>query len=193
VLVGRGFLPSAVSTITDLKAQVTKLQGLITHDRPAGPAPPKGADSDPKLAFYEKLSGKKEDVKRKAQQGEKAEAPRGETVPARPEPPPKGSPDARKPEVPSATGKAADSPATPSAVLQFSVQLAALEDRGKAESTIRQLKEKGFDASVQEVQVKGKTYYRVRCGRFRTREEAALYAKKLTDQVGMNGFIARID
>ena len=62
---GRGFLPSAVSTITDLKNQVTRLQGLITHGKPTPPAPPKGADSDPKLAFYEKLSGKKEDVKKK--------------------------------------------------------------------------------------------------------------------------------
>lgn len=193
VLVGRGFLPSAVSTLTDLKAQVTKLQGLVTHGKPAGPAPPKGADSDPKLAFYEKLSGKKEDVKKKAQQEEKAEAPRGDSAQPRQEPPPKGSPDARKPEIQGATVKAVEPPMTPSAALQFTVQLAALEDRGKADSTIRQLKDKGFDASVQEVKVKGKTYYRVRCGKFRTREEAALYAKKLTNQVGMNGFVARID
>jgi cell division septation protein DedD len=186
VLVGRGFLPSAVSTITELKAQVTKLQGLVTHGKPVSPAPHKAAESDPKLAFYEKLSGKKEDVKKKGLPEEKAEPPRAESAHGRPETPPKGSADARKPEAP---GAATTSPAA----LQFTVQLVALEDRGKAESTIQHLKEKGFDAYFYEVKVKGKTYYRVRCGKFRTREDAALQAKKLTDQVGMNGFVTKID
>ena len=85
-------------------------------------------------------------------------------------------------------------PATTSpSALQFTVQLAALEDRGKAESTIQQLKQRGFDAYFHEVKIKGKTYYRVRCGKFRTKEDAALHAKKLTDQVGLNGFVTKID
>jgi cell division septation protein DedD len=92
-----------------------------------------------------------------------------------------------------AAGRTAEPPAASSAELQFTVQLVSLEDRGKAESTIRQLKERGFDAYFYEVKVKGKTYYRVRCGKFGTREDAALHAKKLTDQVGMNGFVAKID
>lgn len=193
VLVGRGFLPSAVSTITDLKAQVTKLQGLVTHGKAANQGPHKAADSDPKLAFYEKLSGKKENVKKKGPQEEKAESPRGESARGRPETSPKGSPDARKAEVQGIAGRAAEAPTTSSAALQFTVQLAALEDRGKAESTIQQLKGRGFDAYFHEVKVKGKTYYRVRCGKFKTREDAALLAKKLTDQVGMNGFVTKID
>ncbi|MEW6665787.1 MAG: SPOR domain-containing protein [Thermodesulfobacteriota bacterium] len=187
VLVGRGFLPSAVSTITDLKAQVTKLQGLVSHGKAVNPAPHKAADSDPKLAFYEKLSGKKEDVKKKGLLEERSDPPRPDGVHARPETLPKGSPEARKPEIQG--GAAVPSPESP----QFTVQLVALEDRGKAESTIRQLREKGFDAYSYEVKVKGKTYYRVRCGKFRTREDAALQAKKLMDQVGMNGFVTKID
>ena len=186
VLVGRGFLPSAVSTITELKAQVTKLQGLVTHGKAASPAPHKGADPDPKLAFYEKLSGKKEDVKKKGPPEEKAEPSRAESAQGSAATLPKGSPDARRPEAPGAA-------ATTPAALQFTVQLAALEDRGKAESTIQQLKGRGFDGYFHEVKIKGKTYYRVRCGRFKTREEAALHAKKLADQVGMNGFVTKID
>lgn len=193
VLVGRGFLPSAVSTITDLKAQVTRLQGLVTHGKSANPPPHKVAESDPKLAFYEKLSGKKEDVKKKGLQEEKPEAPKGEGAHGRPETPLKGSPDARKPETQGAAGRTAEPPTASSAAQPFTVQLVSLEDRGKAESTIRQLKERGFDAYFYEVKVKGKTYYRVRCGKFRTREDAALHAKRLTDQVGMNGFVTKID
>jgi cell division septation protein DedD len=193
VLVGRGFLPSAVSTISDLKAQVTRLQGLVSHGKPANPSSPKAADSDPKLAFYEKLSGKKEDVKKKGQQEEKTESPVREGVRTTPESAQKGSSDPRKHEVQGTAGSAADSPPTSRSGEQFTVQLAALEDRGKAESTVQQLKGRGFDAYFHEVKVKGKMYYRVRCGKFKTREDAALYAKKLTDQAGMNGFVTKID
>lgn len=196
VLVGRGFLPSAVSTITELKAQVTRLQGLVTHGKSTNSAPPKGADSDPKLAFHEKLSGKKEDVKKKGPPEERTGPPRGESAQVKPEAPPKGSPDARKPEVQGTAGRAPEASSASTAStgpLQFTVQLAALEDRGKAESAIQQLKGRGFDAYFHEVKVKGKTYYRVRCGKFKTREDAALHAKKLTDQAGMNGFVTKID
>ena len=64
VLVGRGFLPSAVSTISDLKSQISRLQGIVPHGKTSPPDPQK-IEKDPKLAFYEKLSSKKEEVKKK--------------------------------------------------------------------------------------------------------------------------------
>ena len=64
ILVGRGFLPGAVTAISDLKGQISKLQEMIRRDKAEDLAFQKKSDSDTKLAFYEKLSRKKDESKR---------------------------------------------------------------------------------------------------------------------------------
>jgi len=183
VLVGRGFLPSAVSTISDLKAQITRLQSLVTHGKTPNSTPQKGGEADPKLAFYEKLSSKKEEVKKKGSPEGKIVNLKSQPAPARPESASKGVAQVGKEEeVPVVAGD-----------VQFTVQLASLEDRAKAESMIKGLRDKGFDGYFYEVKVKGKTFYRVRCGKFRDREEAGAYARRLADQAGIHGFVSKVD
>lgn len=182
VLVGRGFLPSAVSTISDLKAQVSKLQGLVPHSKTPAPPDPQKIESDPKLAFYEKLSSKKEEVKRNIP----------EEKPARPVTPVKG-PAERKEQTLSAPSTPAEHSASDQGRIVYTVQLASLEDKGKAEGMVGRLKGSGFDAYYNEVKIKGKTFYRIRCGKFKTKEDAGLQAKRLADQVGIHGFVSKFD
>ncbi|MBN1105840.1 MAG: SPOR domain-containing protein [Deltaproteobacteria bacterium] len=183
VLVGRGFLPSAVSTISDLKSQIARLQGLVTHGKKLNSVPQKGGEADPKLAFYEKLSSKKEEVKKKGPPEKKVENPQGQPAPVRPEKVPKGAAQVRKEQ---------EAPVAGSDV-QFTVQLASLEDRAKAESMIKDLRDKGFDGYFYEVRIKGRTFYRVRCGKFKDREGAGAHARRLAEQAGIHGFVSKID
>jgi cell division septation protein DedD len=183
VLVGRGFLPSAGSTISDLKAQIARLQGLVTHGKTQNSTPQEGGEVDPKLAFYEKLSSKKEEVKRKGPLGGKVENPKGQPAPARPESVSRGAAQVRK---------EGDAPVAANG-MKFTVQLASLEDRAKAESMIKDLRDKGFDGYFYEVKVKGRTFYRVRCGIFKDREEAGAHAKRLADHLGIRGFVSKVE
>jgi septal ring-binding cell division protein DamX len=49
------------------------------------------------------------------------------------------------------------------------------------------------DAYLQETAVKGKTYYRVRCGKFVTKEEANAYALKLPKEAGTSWRVVKVD
>jgi cell division septation protein DedD len=171
VLVGRGFLPSAVSTISDLKAQMSKMQGLVPHSKTPAPPETQKIENDPKLAFYEKLSSKKEEVKKKPQEEKPAE---------------------RK-EIPSPSPKPVEKASSDPVGVQYTVQVAALEERTKAEGMVSRLKGSGFDAYFNEVKIKGKTFYRIRCGKFRTKEEAGVQAKRLTERAGIKGFVSKFD
>lgn len=182
VLVGRGFLPSAVST-SDLKAQVSRLQGLVLHSKSPSQDTPR-VESDPKLAFYEKLSSKKEEVKKKVPREEK---------PARPETTPAKAPAERKAETPSTPPKSAEKGPNDTRHNQFTVQLASLEDKAKAEGMVSRLKGSGYDAYYSEVKIKEKIFYRIRCGKFKTREEAGIQAKRLADQAGIHGFVSKVE
>ena len=63
ILVGRGFLSGTVPGLSELKDQINKLQEIITSNRTPVPRPGKTEESDPKLAFYERLSNKKDTAK----------------------------------------------------------------------------------------------------------------------------------
>jgi septal ring-binding cell division protein DamX len=55
----------------------------------------------------------------------------------------------------------------------WSVQVNSYPDAKSAGELLEQLKNKGYSAFVTEAQVNGKTWYRVRVGRFTSREEAS--------------------
>jgi len=68
-----------------------------------------------------------------------------------------------------------------------------VDDKVKAEDMVRKLSERGVNAYLQETVVKGKTYYRVRCGRFVTKEEANGYAQKLPKEAGTKWWVVTIE
>jgi len=186
VFVGRGFLPGADSTLVDLKSQVTRLQDMVAGNKRLEPEPQKRESIDEKLAFYERLESKKDEAKRK-EQGTGA-ARNGTSTASEPSKKenqggsaqPKPAPEVIKTAPPAGQGG-------------YTLQLASLEEKAKAEAMVKDLASRGYDAYYYEVRVKGRTYYRVRSGRFMTKEDAGLYASKLLKEAKIRGFVSKVE
>ena len=71
----------------------------------------------------------------------------------------------------------------------FTLQLASFEDEAKAKKMIEPLITKGYAAYYYQVKVKGKMFFRVRCGKFRSREEAIAFKNSLFDKEKISGFV----
>lgn len=76
---------------------------------------------------------------------------------------------------------------------RYSVQVAALQDKGKTEEMVERLTGLGYRAYYRQTVINGETFYRVRCGPFNTVEEARHYAKRLTAREGFKPFIVYPD
>jgi cell division septation protein DedD len=192
VLVGRGFLPGADNLITDLKNQAARLQEMVTKSKRGDQGFRTKETIDETLAFYEKLDSKKDEAKRKEQDPAlpREGAKQGALEQAKGEPAGKDGAAGVKTAKP---GREGSPTAPPPSKGVYTLQLASFEEKAKAESMVRDFISKGHDAYSYEVWVKGKTYYRVRCGRFMTREEAEAYAAKLHKSLNVRGFVSRFE
>lgn len=193
IMVGRGFLPGSVTTITDLRSQIKKLQEMVSHKESYEPKSMKGDDETPKLAFYEKLENKKNEVKNNQKQDNQSDT--GKDISSPPE-----EIEMKERSDTEDIEKKVDAIGLPEQKMEFlipesgyTVQVASIGDMVKAEEMIKGLREKGYDAYYYEVKVDGKYYYRIRCGRFSTRNEADIYAQKLEKELNMKGFVSKID
>ena len=213
ILVGRGFLPGTVTALSQLKAQIETLQAMVSRNKSHDLSSPKKPEPDPQLAFYEKLSSKKDEAKKEwAPKGsaggpkKKANRRKGNTRQGlQKEKQAEGlTREARQTETRASqlsalekqkrgeagnTKKAYD----PSFQGQYTVQLASLGEKAKAEKMIGDLHKRGYAAYFYEVEVKGKSYYRVRCGRFARKAEADDYASKLKTETGIKGFVSKVE
>jgi len=188
VLVGRGFLP-ANTAIVDLKAQVIKLQEMVARTKRADQKPQAKEHIDPELRFYDKLESKKEDERK--------------PFPELPPEPPK-SEKAAKPADTALGDVKADIAKKDSSVkkqdmakssdpFRYVIQIAALDEKANAEDMVRKLSGRGVEAYVQETVVKGKLFYRVRCGKFATKEEANDYAQNLPKEAGTTWRVFKVE
>jgi cell division septation protein DedD len=187
--VGRGFLPEKVTAFSDMKTRVKRIQSMINRKQPIEESGKEKEEEDPKLAFYERLSSKKNEVKT----------------------PWKGqiNGDTKKRRVPSLKGNIAspqDKPDTSSpksiaekdlagspSDLFYTVQLASLRDPNSAGVLVDRLNDKGYAVYYYEVKVEGRIYYRVRCGRYATKEEAEKDSRRLEKNEGIKGFVTTLD
>jgi cell division septation protein DedD len=170
ILVGRGFLPGPVTALSDLKNQLGVLPHKVGRDEPQQELEAtKKSDSEPKLGFYDDLSSKKVEPLKEARAQNRA----GTSSVSRLQKEETREPQASK-------GK-------------YTVQLASLEDKNKAKKFIGDLVQRGYPAYFYEAKVKGKSYYRVRCGQFSSRKTAEDYASKLRREAGLKGFVSRIE
>lgn len=222
ILAGRGSL-TGDRAVEELKEQMAKIQEIVRREGPrqgevADDPPPES----PRLTFYEKLATKKEETRegeasRSSATGKKTVRPvetPAERAPPRmevrtpekhAEPPRVEVKIPEKPRVSSqetpAPAQAAGAEVPPSVVrrggllveARFTVQVAAVESRNAAEEMIARLKRNGHPAYYYDVNVGGKTYYRVRCGRFLSRTEAEEYARLLAKKEGVNGFVSMLE
>lgn len=200
IFMGRFYFPGAVSAISGIKEQIGKLPGIVAPNKSAETATPKKETPDPKLAFYDRLSSKKETAQKKTVNGPNVsrkpvtgKKPNPQPPARNPAPQPVSEPTPnRKPEPkPERTMAGAQKEVKPGAAT-YTIQLASLELASQAEKLSNKLVNRGFPAYYYDVEIRGKTYYRVRCGRFGTRNEARAFAKKLEDAAGVKGFVVRM-
>jgi cell division septation protein DedD len=213
VLIGQGFLPGANTVIADLRAQVTKLQEMVARSKRADQKPQSKEDIDSKLGFYDKLESKKDDKRKpfpelppEPPKSEKAVKPADAALATVKADIAQKEALSKKPEAAKSAGpeKKATEPAPPApepvkpvekatGPFRYVIQIAALDERGKAAEMVKKLSERGVDAYVQEKAVQGKTFYRVRCGRFMTKEEANTYGLNLPKEAGTAWRVVNIE
>ena len=170
ILVGRGFLPEGVSTLRELKGQIAKLQEMVKRKDTSVLDQIKKGEEDPKYDFYKELSAKKEEA-----------AKRGHTP-------------VKKPVTPVRSKEKDDrQDKTPKSVGVYALQIASLESETKAAEMVNRLKDRGYPAYTYKAIVKGKPYYRVRCGVFRNKQEAIDFKNLLSKREHIDGFVARVE
>ncbi len=182
ILVGRGFLPGNIPIVSDLKDRIGRLQELVVKKKPYNSRSQEEIDDAPKLDFYERLASKKDKAKKNWKSGKELDIPEKETSSVVVEAP--GKPPMDQKEPPETLVPAGD---------QFTVQIASLGEIHKAEEMIRRLINLGYDAYYYKADVQGRTFYRIRCGRFRSREEALVYSQKIEKEAGLKGFVSKIE
>jgi septal ring-binding cell division protein DamX len=198
IFVGRGFLPDSISNLSDLKGEINKFQTpVVTKDAKEEKAfeSPDPMEKEPELAFYDKLTTKKDDARSSIQSEAIPEAPKPtpapprETVEAQP-----SISDKKVTAPPAVSDKKMDAlfsavPATKIGSGKYTIQVASIAGLSAAQKAVKQLVDKGFDAYYYETKVKGKTYYRIRCGKFQDRAEAVETALKLQEKTGYKGYV----
>ena len=190
ILVGRGFLPDAVTAFTELKGQIAKLQEMVGHRKSQDVRSQKRSEPDPKLAFYKNLTSKKDEAKKRVGQENNANVPKKAPLQKEIEPSPNTMPAEKKKEN---TEISRIKSALLNSETQYTVQLASLGEKANAERMMGQLIEQGFPAYFYEVKVNGQSRYRVRSGRFMNREEAKAHADKLAKKTGIKGFVSKVE
>jgi cell division protein FtsN len=79
-----------------------------------------------------------------------------------------------------------------SATRPYTVQVTSLSSELEAIKTTNRLTEKGYSAYYIEALIKGKAWYRVRCGKFKNRSDADRLKNSLAKKEGLSGFVTII-
>jgi len=166
VLAGRGLLPGGVKTLAELKIQIGKLQQMISKKDRSELGRIKELQKDPKFAFYDELSGKKSDVVKK---------------PAYP--PKRRKKDLREREEDKGS----------KTLTRYIVQVASLDSEAKATEMVNRLIGQGYPAYSYKVFIKGRRYFRVRCGMFKTKDEAINIKKRLAKNEKLDGLVRKVE
>ncbi len=188
IFVGRGILPGMLTDTAETKGTNTKLTKSIEAEEDADPYSPDSGilkEKEPELAFYDKLTTKKDEVKNNFYP-EKTKA--DKTVSPAPGPAEVKTSGSNTKEAGSSDGST-----DRSGPAQYTIQVASITELAKAEKTVQQLIEKGFNAYYYEATVKGRKYYRVRCGKFSDRQEAQKYSLRLKEKTGYKGYVTDIE
>lgn len=170
VLAGRGLLPSGAETLAELKNQIVKLQEMVGQKDTSELDEIKAVQKDANFAFYDELSSKK------APAVSSPKAPPKKTLPRK-----------------NATTEKVQKPSPPSpASGLFVVQVASLDQEKQAFNMVNRLVKKGYPAYHYKIFIKGRGYFRVRCGTFRTRAEAVDVQRKLAENEHLKGFVQKV-
>jgi len=75
----------------------------------------------------------------------------------------------------------------------YVVQVASLDQEKQALNMVNRLVKKGFPAYHYKIFIKGRGYFRVRCGTFKTRAEAVETQKNLAEKEHLKGFVQKVN
>lgn len=194
ILVGRGFFPGGINTLAEMKGQIAKLQDMISRKDSSDLDLIRNLTKDPKFRFYDELSAKKEHVAKKNKQELKENKESDnfdkrikvleETLAKRMDPGNKktGAQSVMDNKVAPLKDKSG-----------FTVQLASLGNEIDAIKMVSRFNDRGYPAYFYEAHVNGKTYYRVRCGKFGTEKESRDFKDLLARKEGVVGFVTRVE
>jgi len=166
ILAGRGLLPSGAKTLAELKNQIVRLQEMVGQKDTSELEEIKAVQKDARFAFYDELSSKKTPA-----------------VSPRKEPPKKSATAADNVKEPS--------PPSPASGL-YVVQVASLDREKQAFNMVNRLVKKGYPAYHYKIFIKGRGYFRVRCGTFKSRSEAVDIQRKLAEHEHLKGFVQKV-
>jgi cell division septation protein DedD len=171
ILAGRGLLPSGAKTLAELKNQIVKLQEMVGQKDTSELDEIKAVQKDARFAFYDELSSKKAPV-----------------VSLRKEPSQKSSQQKNA----TADNVKETRPPSPNSGL-YVVQVASLDQEKQAFNMVNRLLKKGYPAYHYKTFIKGRSYFRVRCGTFKTRAEAVDNQRKLAENEHLKGFVQKVN
>ena len=120
---------------------------------------------DPKFAFYDELSGKKSDAVKE----------------------PASSPKKRKRDL-----MEREEDKGSKGLTKYIVQVASLDSEAKATEMVNRLTGQGYPAYSYKVFIKGRRYYRVRCGMFKTKDEAINIKNRLAKNEKIDGLVRKV-
>jgi cell division protein FtsN len=168
VLAGRGLLPSGAKTLAELKNQIVRLQEMVGQKHTSELEEIKAVQKDSNFAFYDELSSKKALAV-----------------------PPEKEHQGPGPKVSAVNNvKKAEKPSPAEAL--YVVQVASLDEEKQALIMVNRLVKKGYPAYHYKVFIKGRSYFRVRCGTFKTRDDATKTQRKLAAQEHLKGFVQKV-
>jgi len=197
ILVGRGFFPQGVETLSKLRIPIGKLQGVVDSRKTSDLDSITGLDKKPKFEFYDHLSVKKEELARENKSdhkkaGKQAKLAKQFEADNRSV---KNAEVSKKNQSSPSKGEGQTKPAgeTPFMVTggSYTVQVASLDSENKATKMAGRLESQGYPATVHKVNIKNKTYYRVTCGKFKDKKEAGNFKRLLYQKQQIKGFVTK--
>jgi cell division septation protein DedD len=197
ILVGRGFFPQGVETLSKLRIPIGRLQGVVDSRKASDLDSIKGLDKKPKFEFYDHLSVKKEELARENKSDHK-EAGKQTKLAEQFETDKhfvKNAEVSKKNQTNPNKGGEQTKPTGETSFMvtggTYTVQVASLDSENKAAEMAGLLESKGYPATVHKINIKDKTYYRVTCGRFKDKKEAGNFKSLLYQKQKIKGFVTK--
>lgn len=197
ILVGRGFFPQGVETLSKLRIPIGRLKGVVINKKTSDLDSIKGLDKNPEFEFYDQLSVKKGEVANKSRSGAK-KAERQTELAKRFETDKRSANKVEALKKSQSDLNKGGGQTKPAGEIKpmgtggaYTVQVASLDSESKAVKMADQLKSGGYPAYVHKVNVKGKIYYRVKCGRFEDKKEAGDFKSLLYQKEKIKGFVTK--
>ncbi len=169
VLVGRDYLSFEL-----LQDKIAGMQENVGEKDTSDSGLKNKLKENPKFAFYEELSSKKEAAAKKNSPAKRIK--------------PKPSKKIAQKKIEKKTALKENAVTS---IQQYVLQIASFGDKAKATALVDRLKKRGNPAYSLMASVNGKLYYRVKCGPFKTEKKADEFKKALAQKENLHGFVTR--